>query len=85
MHELHITIGQQNRVRPVMAETDIVGDFPIFKHPDCIRGRLLNLSVDELFELESGQSVTVGVSGKRYKFDGRIQSDGAFNLRKDWI
>jgi hypothetical protein len=82
VHDLHITIGQQYRVWKVPAETDLVGDFPIFIHPECIKGRFVTLTKDELVEIESGEAVTVVVSGKRYKFAGRIDSDGAFALHK---
>jgi hypothetical protein len=82
MHELHITLGQQQDVRVLMAETDLVGDFPIFIHPEYIKGRFLSLSKNELLDLESEEIVTVVVSGKRYKFDGGIDSEGAFTLHK---
>jgi hypothetical protein len=84
VHDLHITIGLQERVWRVLAETDLAGDFPIFIHPDYIRGRFHTLSKDELLELDSAESVTIGVSGKRYKFAGRIRPDGVFTLRKGW-
>lgn len=80
-HVLHITIGQ-GPVRQVAAETDL-GDLPLIAYPDSVEGKLLGMSVDELLKLRFGESVTVGISGKRYKFS-RLEKDGAFTLRKDW-
>jgi len=82
VHELQIRFDQPLRVWPVKAETDLVGDFPLFIFPEYIRGRFLELSKDQLLELDSGEAVTIIVSGKRYKLDGRITSEGAFTLRK---
>jgi hypothetical protein len=75
-------IEYRSLVETVTAEMDI-GSSPQSTFPDSLNGKLVNIKPELLQQLKFGRGVAVAFSGKAYKFS-RLESDGSFELRKDW-
>jgi hypothetical protein len=78
-HRLNITFGTKP-VREVQAETNL-GASPQLATPETITGKLLSLSVEDLFGLKFDCDVSVGFEGHAYHFES-LEKDGSFMLRR---
>lgn len=90
-HPLSITwvIGEtaekveyRSLVETVIADMEI-GPSPQMAFPDSLDGKLVNIKPELLQQLKFGRGVDVTFSGRSYRFS-RLESDGSFELRKDW-
>ena len=79
-YTLGVIIGKES-VWHVKAEMELEPPFHYAAFPDTIKGRLLELTQEELRRLK-GEAVSV--SGRRYRFGEVEEAAGTCVLLKDW-